>query len=139
VVSTWRPYLDTRGRGKYQTEVARALALLLLAFAPAVAIAADVAGAPLPKRARKLDDGRYASPMGFRDTVEWYRKELRRRGESAELVGPVRYRDVVFVRVLAGRPGGAWQAVHIVLADGRTTIYILAASNAAAPSPKHEN
>jgi hypothetical protein len=118
--------------------VARALALLLVIGWASLAVAADGAGAPLPKRARRLEDGRYASPMGFRDTVEWYRKELRRRGENAEVVGPVRYRDVVFVRVLA-KAGASWQAVHIVLADGRTTIYILAASQAGVPGSKREN
>src|SRR5438034_116392 len=82
--------------------------------------AADVAGAPLPTRSRVLDDGRFASPLGFRDTVDWYRKELRRRGTNATFVGPVRFRDVTFLRVLPADPRSPWAAVHIVLADGRT-------------------
>ena len=101
--------------------------------------AADVAGAPLPARSRVLDDGRFASPLGFRDTVDWYRKELRRRGTNATFVGPVRFRDVTFVRVLPTGPRSPWAAVHIVLADGRTTIYILAASEAGVVVPKLEN
>jgi hypothetical protein len=101
--------------------------------------AADVAGAPLPPRARVLDDGRFASPLGFRATVAWYRKELKRRGANATFVGPVRFRDVTFVRVLPVDPRSPWAAVHIVLADGRTTIYILAASEAGVVAPKLEN
>jgi hypothetical protein len=105
------------------------------------AYAADVAGAPLPARARALDDGRFASPLGFRDTVDWYRKELRRRGTNATFVGPVRFRDVTLVRILPAAEGArsSWSAVHIVLADGRTTIYILAASEAGVVAPKLEN
>jgi len=114
------------------------LVVLLLVLTVGVA-AADVAGAPLPKRARALEDGRYASPLGFRDTVDWYRKELRRRGINVTLDGPTRFRDVVYLRVLPTDAASTWSAVHIVLADGRTTIYILAASEAGASSPPLEN
>ena len=113
-----------------------------LAVVPRAADAADVAGAPLPARSRVMDDGRFASPLGFRDTVDWYRKELKRRGTNATFVGPVRFRDVTFVRILPAPADGArsgWSAVHIVLADGRTTIYILAASEAGVVAPKLEN
>ena len=95
--------------------------------------------APLPPRARLLDDGRFASSLGFRDTVDWYVKELRRRGANVDLVGPVRFRDVTYVRILPRDVGSPWSAVHIVLADGRTTIYILAASEAGVVAPKLEN
>ena len=127
-----------QGREKYQTEVLRTLPLLLILCVVGVA-RADVSGAPLPKKARALEDGRFASPMGFRDTVEWYRKELRKRGANATVLGPIRYRDVVFVRVLPTDAHAPWAAVHIVLADGRTTIYILAASNAGKKASQLEN
>jgi hypothetical protein len=116
----------------------RVVLVVLLLFA-GVAHAADVRGAPLPKGARGLPDGRYASPLGFRDTVEWYRKELRRRGQNVQILGPVRFRDVVFVRVLPADASLGWDAVHIVLADGRTTIYILAASAGEVSVPNPEN
>lgn len=116
------------------------LALVLVSATHMTSInAADVAGAPVPGRARALEDGRLASPLGFRDTVDWYRKELRRRGTNATFVGPVRFRDVTFVRVLPTGAHSSWAAVHIVLADGRTTIYILAASEAGVVAPKLEN
>lgn len=82
---------------------------------------------PLPKNARLLADGRYASPLGFRDTVEWYEKELARRGVHVKIDGPLRTRDVVVVRVLPLDTNAGWSAVHIVLAERRTTIYIVAA------------
>jgi hypothetical protein len=117
-----------------------AVALMLVSAALVTrSEAADVAGAPLPARSRPLDDGRFASSLGFRDTVDWYRKELRRRGTNATFVGPVRFRDVTFVRVLPTDAHSSWAAVHIVLADGRTTIYILAASEAGVVAPKLEN
>ena len=112
------------------------LAAMLLVITAGPAVAADVHGAPLPRRARSLEDGRFASPLGFRATVDWYRKELRRRGANVELVGPIRYRGVVFVRVLPTDAATPWAAVHIVLADGRTTIYILAASSAGVSASK---
>jgi hypothetical protein len=117
------------------------LALLLVSSAGGggAEAAAVTPAAPLPGRARPLEDGRFASPLGFRDTVDWYRKELKRRGTNATFVGPVRFRDVTFVRVLPVDPRSAWSAVHIVLADGRTTIYILAASEAGVVAPKLEN
>jgi hypothetical protein len=86
--------------------------------------------APLPRRAKPQPDGRYLSPLGFRDTVEWYRKELRRGGIQAEVTPPIRSRDVVYVRILAKDTGLPWSAVHIVLAEGRTTIYIVATFSA---------
>jgi hypothetical protein len=104
------------------------LPLLLVLTVCGVAHAADVPAAPLPKKARALPDGRFASPLGFRDTVDWYKKELRRQGVNVQVVGPVRYRDVTYVRLLPTDAGASFDAVHIVLADGRTTIYILAAS-----------
>lgn len=121
-----------------------AVVVLTLLFAAgaagtAGAAKAGAAGAPLPPRARPLDDGRYVSPLGFRDTVDWYTKELRRRGAHVDLAGPVRFRDVTYVRILPRDVGSSWSAVHIVLADGRTTIYILAASEAGVVAPAVEN
>jgi hypothetical protein len=101
--------------------------VVLLLLLSGRSVMADVHGAPLPKRARALDDGRYASPMGFRDTVDWYRKELKRRGINVEFGAVMKVRDVVFVRVLAKDDGLGWSALHIVLADGKTTVYVVAA------------
>jgi hypothetical protein len=100
--------------------------VLLFAMLVAVPAWANEPAAPLPKRVKPVGDGRWASPMGFRDTVEWYRKELRRRGVNVRVVGPVRVRDVVYVRILPEDSGVGWSAVHILLADGRTSIYVVA-------------
>lgn len=106
--------------------VSTGLALLaLLVAAPVAADAAELHGAPLPSRAKQLAENHYASPKGFRDTVEFYRKELDRRGVVVEYRAPERWRDVVFARFLANDPAAKFAAVHIVLADGKTTIYIV--------------
>lgn len=111
------------------TLAARSLALVALLCAPLAAQAADVHGAPLPRRARALAENHFASPMGFRDTVEWYRKELRRRRVNVEFTGVEKVREVVYLRVLARDAWLGWSAIHIMLAEGRTTIYIVASQN----------
>lgn len=91
--------------------------------------------APLPPKARPLADaGRYASPFGFRDTIEWYKKELRRRGVNVTIDGPIRVRETTYVRILPKDTGLPWSAVHILLAEGRTSIYLVAAFEGPAPS-----
>jgi hypothetical protein len=112
------------------------LALALLAWlAPAAAAAQargpDVHGAPLPRGARSLEPDRFASPHGFRGTVDFYRRELARRGARVDVRPVERARDVTFQRILSRDPSSPWRAIHIVLAEGRTTIYIL-------PAPKNE-
>ena len=106
---------------------AAALAAALLGLA-GPAQAGDVAGAPLPKGARAVpaEDGLYLSPLGFRATVDWYRHELDRRGVVADFLPVEKVRSVAFVRILARDPAVSWSAVHIVLAEGETTIYIVA-------------
>src|SRR5687767_8140387 len=107
------------------------VALLVLSSASlgpggGIADAAERHGAPLPKRARPQDDGSWLSPLGFRDTAEWYRKTLAKDGQNVELVRVEKFRDVVYLRILAKDTGSTWSAVHVFLAEGRTFIYIVA-------------
>lgn len=104
----------------------------ILVLAPFGARAEDVLGVPLPRGARRVEGAEgqlYASPRGFRATLDFYRKTLAKRGVAAELRPVERVRDVTFARILSTSPGAPWSAVHVVLAEGRTTIYIVAASD----------
>ena len=106
-----------------------ALAFLLLRAAPARAV--ELYGVPLPPGARSLDKDRFASPKGFRDTVQYYRKELPKKGWSANFLPVEKVRDVVYLRILSTDSTAPWKAIHIVLADSKTTIYILASEKSA--------
>lgn len=116
--------MDGRYHTGYVCEVRRLLGTLVLVAL--LAPAAASAEAPLPPRARSISQDRYASPKGFRDTAEWYRKELDRRGETVEFTPVERIRDTTFLRILSKNQRSGWLAIHIVLAEGKTTIYIVA-------------
>ena len=103
-----------------------ALALALFALYPTVAHAVEVYGVPLPKGARSIEKDRFASPRSFRDTVQFYRKELAKKGWSADFLPVEKVRDITYLRVLSKDRESPWSAIHIVLAEGHTTIYILA-------------
>ena len=104
----------------------------VLAFAlwslcvPSIARAVEVHGVPLPKGARSIEKDRFASPKGFRDTVLFYRRELAKKGWNADFLPVEKARDVVYLRILSKDRAAPWSAIHIVLAEARTTIYILA-------------
>jgi hypothetical protein len=100
--------------------------LALLLVVGGTAAAAERHGAPLPKRAKAQDDGTWLSPLGFRDTVEWYRKAIAKDGTTAEILGVEKFRDVVYLRILARDRTATWSAIHVFLAEGRTFIYIVA-------------
>ena len=104
---------------------------LTLSLIPAVAHAVDLYGVPLPKGARSLEKDRFASPKGFRDTVQFYRKELPKRGWNPDFLPVEKVRDVTYLRILTKDSATPWSAIHIVLAEGKTTIYILASEKGA--------
>jgi len=116
--------------GSLLAAVPLALLVLLVLLVPAgPAGAVDVHGAPLPKGARSLEKDLFASSKSFRDTVEFYRKELARRSLLVEITPVERHRDVVYVRILPKDRAAGFRAIHVMLADGRTTIYIVAPEN----------
>lgn len=83
----------------------------------------SIAGLPLPGGARLQEDGRIVSPWGYRDTVRFYRKRLR---GQVRWIPTEEFRGVVFTRGLPLAPEtSSFQAVHVSLAQGKTTIYIL--------------
>ena len=106
------------------------LLLLLTTLTALPARAVELYGVPLPRGARSLEKDRFASPKGFRDTVQFYRKELPRKGWTADFLPVEKVRDVTYLRILTQDKSAPWSAIHIVLAEGRTTIYILASEKA---------
>jgi hypothetical protein len=105
--------------------------VLLVAMLLAAAGAQAQEIAPLPKGAKRVEGqgDLYLSPLGFRATVDWMRHALDRRGIVADILPAVKTHGVVYVRILARDPAVFWSALHIVLADGKTTIYIVAPKN----------
>jgi hypothetical protein len=103
--------------------------LVLVLCALARSAAAQVPPVPLPPGARKLEIGRYTSPRGFRQTVEYYRKTLAKQGITAEITPVTKVRDVVYVRILPRDTTPSWTAIHLMLAEGKTTIYIVEPKN----------
>ncbi len=104
----------------------RLLVLAALLLSMVRAASADPAKPLLPKGARPAESGVYSSPLGFRKTLDWYKKTLDKQGLVVEFVPPEKVRDVVYARILSKDPAAPFSAIHVVLAEGRTTIYIVA-------------
>ena len=86
-----------------------------------------ISGVPLPVRSRSQEHpGHALSSRGFPDTVNFYRRWLKRRGFPYREVPPYQYRGVTVARFLPGTKGGDWAAIHVFLLDGRTHISIIA-------------
>jgi hypothetical protein len=106
-----------------------ALAVLcFLSVGDQLAWADDVHGVPLPPRAKRLEGDLFASPGGYRATVKFFRIKLAAEGYRFDEKPTEKVRDVTFTRFLSRGDGASWSAVHVVLANGRTTIYILPSS-----------
>lgn len=105
-----------------RTAAAICLALgLTLTAGPA---AADVHGVPLP-RGTRTTDGRHASALGFRATIDHYAKLWRKGGIPVEATGPYRARGVDIMRFVRTDLAGEWLAVHVWRSDGITWISIV--------------
>ena len=95
-------------------------AAAILASAPA---RADSYGLPLPRGSKVIEGDRYASGRGLRDTVEFYKKELDKRGIAHRQIGPYRARAVEVTRFVI--EGGRVLAVHVYRAGGKTVIFFV--------------
>jgi hypothetical protein len=88
--------------------------------------AAELYGVRLPRGAWPLDDGRWVSPHRFRTTVGYFRWCFNRAGIGVrELAGVIEGAEEVVHFVPVDDEHTTWGCVQIVLAVGRTTIYIL--------------
>lgn len=104
--------------------VSKSLLFVLLCGLARTAVAQS-ASAPLPVGARRIEEGRYVSPRSFRQTVEFYRQALAKTGVAAEITPVTKVRDLVYVRILPKDAHLSWSAIHVMLAEGKTTIYIV--------------
>ena len=76
---------------------------------------------PVPTGSRR-DGDRYASSRPFGTAVDYYRRELSRRGWAHHQVGPYRVRGVEVARFILEASAGPLLAVHVYLQDGKTWI-----------------
>ncbi len=102
----------------------RVLAVLFALLLAVPAAAADVHGVPLPRGSRAQAD-RHASGLGFRATVDWYRRQWRTDGLPVRLLGPYGARGLDIVRFLREDQAGTWLAVHVYRLAGKTWIFVV--------------
>jgi hypothetical protein len=100
-------------------------AALFLIAALATSAAADVHGVPLPARSRPIGETLHESSLGFRKTVDFYQRWLRRQGIDHERIPVYRYRGVSVARFLAREQSARWRAIHVFHHRGRTRIAII--------------
>ena len=81
---------------------------------------AETYGLPVPRGTRQVEGDRYSSGRGLRDTVDFYRKELDRRGLAHRRIGPYRVRGVDVARFVLD--AGEVAAVHVYRVGGKTLI-----------------
>jgi hypothetical protein len=99
-----------------------------LVIALAASAAADEHGVPLPARSRHIKDGLYESSLGFRKTVDFYDRWLRRQGISHAAIPVYRYRGVTVARFLSRQPTARWHAIHVFQQRGRTRVAVVPTS-----------
>jgi hypothetical protein len=112
-------------------------AVIVLALACAVASPLEVrADAPPVPAGSRRDGDRYASSRPFGAAVDYYRRELSRRGWAHRQVGPYRARGVDVARFVLDAPAGDLLAVHVYRQDGKTWIsFVLRTAGSTSPSP----
>jgi len=108
--------------------------LLALPLVLGAVARADVHGVSIPRRAKRLGDSHFRSPLGFRKTVRYYQRLLKRRASPHTEVPVYRYRGVTVARFVSKAAGGSWRAIHVFLANGITQVYVV--PRAASPPPK---
>jgi hypothetical protein len=100
------------------------LTLVLLTLAATPAARADTHGHGVPRGTRAVDadadPDRYVSGRGLRDTIDFYKKELDRRGLAHRRIGPYRVRGVDVVRFVF--EAGDLAAIHVYRVGGKTLI-----------------
>jgi hypothetical protein len=107
-----------------------AIAIALLSFVAAPALAATVHDVPLPRGSRSIGDNHFASSRGFRKTVEFYQRFLKRGAKDHRAVPVYRIRGVTVARCISKMKGSKWLAIHVFLIRGKTQIYVVPAAKA---------
>jgi hypothetical protein len=85
----------------------------------------EVLGVAMPAGSRQAGGGVVTSGRGFGQTVEFYKRFLKRAGVGHEAVPVYRYRGVDVARFLVRQGGTRWMAIHVYRHGGRTMIYVV--------------
>jgi hypothetical protein len=117
---------------------AQRLGIAVIAVAFTVGIAAHVDtvaaatkhGVPLPSgsKVQKSDADLYKSGRGFRKTVRFYKKFLKRRGLLHDEIPVYEYRGTTVARFVSRQRGADWSAIHVFKRRGQTMIYVVPAA-----------
>ena len=111
-----------------QAVVVALLAVALCVPATVAGKRSDVHGLPLPRGSRSGDTNLVESRRGFRKTVDFYKRILRRRGLLHQAIPVYRHRGTVVARFLAEDKASRWRALHVFKTGGRTRIFIVPAT-----------
>lgn len=106
-----------------------ALALSLPAPVAAGSDRADRLGLEVPRGSKVIGDQLWSSALGFRKTVGFYERLLKRKGLAHEAVPIYRYRGVTVARFISTASGGRWSAIHVFHLRGATRIYLVPGSS----------
>lgn len=106
-----------------------ALALALAAPAAAGQHRADELGLDVPRGSKVIGDQLWSSALGFRKTVQFYERLLKRKGLEHEAVPIYGYRGVVVARFLATAADSSWRAIHVFQRRGVTRVYLVPGSS----------
>lgn len=103
-----------------------AIAVVLAALlATSELSAATVHGVPLPRGSRSVEPSLFESGRGFRKTVDFYKRWLKKQGLSHDAIPVYRYRGVVVARFVSRHKTTEWKAIHVFRRVGRTRIFIV--------------
>jgi hypothetical protein len=90
---------------------------------------ADKLGLEVPRGSKVTGDQLWSSALGFRKTVEFYERLLKRKSLAHEAVPVYRYRGVTVARFISTADGARWRAIHVFHRRGATRIYLVPGSS----------
>ena len=98
--------------------------------------ALKVAGIPLPPGSRKVPGGSVVAGPGFKKSVVFFERYLRRNNLPHKQVPTTSARGVLFSRFLSESKDSTWSAIQIYQVAGVTSIFIVPALEASPPDEK---
>lgn len=80
---------------------------------------------PVPRGAREIDTNYYRLPKRFADATAVLRRIVRKNGWTVDIRPVEKFGKVKYLRILSRDSFAPFFALHLVLAEGRTTLYIV--------------
>ena len=111
------------------------MAAVLLVAGLAEPASAAIHGVALPGGSRRIDSNLYRSSLGFRKTVRFYKRFLRRRDHDE--VPVYRYRGTTVARFLSRDSQSRWLAIHVFKYREHTQIYVIPRKRSQRPAAAH--